>query len=280
MTPPESMEERKIAIVMTDIIGSTKFVQRHGAQKAALWFSKHDRLMMTLVSEFGGVWVDASDGVLVFFYSVGDAIAFAFEYKKKLNQYKFPFRSRLGIHWADMIITKTAKKLVSGGAKRLNIEGIGKNICARTMSLCGPEQILLSQDAYICFKARTRQHKYIPKNVLSVLVGLYKFKGVSEPEALYALGTEEAHLQPPQDSEKAKRLGGSRRIKTRLRQKQFKEIFWWFYWRVGTIFFIWFIYQIWPLLRYYDTIDDIHNFFVYIGDKISYLFHLFAKHKM
>lgn len=280
MTPPESMEQRKIAIVMTDIIGSTKFVQRHGAQVAAIWFSKHDRLMMTLVSEFGGVWVDASDGVLVFFYSVGDAIAFAFEYKKKLKQHKFPFRSRLGIHWDDMIITKTAKKLVSGGAKRLNIEGIGKNICARTMSLCGPEQILLSQSAYTIFKSRTRQHKYIPKNVLSVLVGLYKFKGVSEPEALYALGTEQAHLQPPEDSEKAKRLGGSRKIKTRLRQKKFKELVEYFFWRIGTIFFIWFIYQIWPLLRYYDTIDDIHNFFVYIGDKISYLFHLFVKHKM
>lgn len=280
MSTTGEMEHRKIAIVMTDIIGSTRFVQTNGAKIAATWFSKHDKLMMTLVSEFGGVWVDASDGVLVFFYSVGDAIAFSFEYKKKIRDFKFPFRSRLGIHWDEMIITKTSKKLVSGGAKRLNIEGIGKNICARTMSLCGPDQILLSESAYKNFKSRTRQHKYIPKNVLSVLVGLYKFKGVSEPEALYALGTEQAHLQPPQDSEKAKRLGGSRRIKTRLRQKQFKELFWWFYWRIGSILVIWFVYQFWPLLRYFDTINDIHNFIVCIKDEISYLFHLFIKHKV
>jgi class 3 adenylate cyclase len=279
MGPPQSMEQRNIAIVMTDIIGSTAFVQRHGAEKAALWFSKHDRLMMTLVAEFDGVWVDASDGVLVFFYSVGDAIAFSFEYKKKIKRYKFPFRSRLGIHWANMIITKTSKKLVSGGAKRLNIEGIGKNVCARTMSLCGPEQILLSQAAYLTFKSRG-YHKYIPKDVLSVLVGLYKFKGVSEPEQIYALGTEQSHLQPPEDSEKAKRIGGKGKIKTRLRQKKLKEIVEYVFWRVGFVCFLYVLWGSWPFLRYYDTIDDIHNFFVRISDGISYLFHLFVKHRM
>ena len=49
MTTPECVKSDTIAIVMTDIIGSTKFVQKHGAQKAAIWFSQHDRLTMSLI---------------------------------------------------------------------------------------------------------------------------------------------------------------------------------------------------------------------------------------
>ena len=82
MVPPEDMKYATIAIVMTDIIGSTRFVQRNGASIAALWFSKHDKLTMTLIAEHGGQFIDASDGMLCYFNSVGDAIAFSFEYKK------------------------------------------------------------------------------------------------------------------------------------------------------------------------------------------------------
>lgn len=260
MSVPENMHKATIAIVMTDIIGSTRFVQRNGANVAAIWFSKHDRLTMTLIAEHQGQFIDASDGMLCYFSNVGDAIAFSFEYKRKLRQYKFPFRSRIGIHWDDMIITKTNSKLVKGGAKRLNIEGLGKNICARTMSLCGPEQILLSKSAYSAFKSRVRHNRFIPKDVLVVMVGLYKFKGVSEPEQLYALGTEQSQIQPPPNSEKAKRIGGSKKIKTRLRQKKIKEIVEYFFWRLSIIYFTYLVWALWPFLRYFDWIDNLHRF--------------------
>jgi len=280
MTIPESVKSETIAIVMTDIIGSTKFVQKHGAQKAAIWFSQHDRLTMSLIYEHKGVFIDASDGMLCYFNSVTDAVAFSFEYKRSLLKHKFPFKSRLGIHWDDMIITKTSQKLVKGGAKRMNIEGIGKNICARTMSLCGPDQILMSQKAYLSFKSRISNNRFIPKDALVVLVGLYAFKGVKNPEQIYALGTRESHIQPPPDSEKAKRLGGSKKIKTRLAQKKAIEIIEYFFWRLGTIWTLIFIYYAWPFLRYYDLINDIHLFF---QDIFLYLYKfllLVKKHKI
>ena len=261
MTPPESIKSASIAIVMTDIIGSTKFVQKHGANVAAIWFSKHDRLTMTLIAEYQGSFIDASDGMLCYFNTVPDAIAFSFAYKKALKKYKFPFRSRIGIHWDNMIITKTSQKLVKGGAKRMNIEGIGKNICARTMSLCGPEQILMSQKAYLVFRSRISSNRFIPKDALIVLVGLYKFKGVKNPEVLYALGTETSQIQPPPSNEKAFRIGGRKKIKTSLKHKKVKEILEYFFWRFSLIFMTLVVYYLWPFLRYYDVIDDIHVFF-------------------
>jgi len=244
----ENTVEANIAIVLTDIIGSTKFVQRNGAHVAAKWFGTHDRYVMNLIARHGGQLIDASDGHLMYFPSVVEAIEFAFEYKKVLRRKKFPFRSRVGIHWDSMLIVKSEEHMVRAGGKRINLEGIGKNIAARTMSLCGEEQILLSQSAFAQYKKWGHRSNYIPKNALVALVGLYKFKGVSEPEALYAIGQIQAQLQPPEDSEKAKRIGGKNKIRTRLRNKNLKEIFWWFYWRIGFIAICAWLYFLWPLL--------------------------------
>ena len=229
---PGNIVEANIAIVLTDIIGSTKFVQKNGSRVAAQWFGVHDKAVMNFIQRHNGRLVDASDGHLMYFGNVGDAIAFAFDYKKYLRVKKFPFRSRVGIHWDKMLIVKTEEHLVMAGGKRINLEGIGKNIAARTMSLCAEEQILLSSAAYNMYKQTGFKNRYIPKKVLSALVGLYKFKGVKEPESLYAIGLIEMQLQPPKDSEKAKRIGGHKKIKTRLKHKKWIEIFWYFIWRL------------------------------------------------
>jgi len=217
------MVNAEIAIVLTDIIASTKFVQRNGAQVAATWFSTHDKMVLSLITRFNGQWVDNSDGHLMYFGTVQDAIAFACVYKQKLKLHKFPFASRVGIHWDDMIIVKTDQKLVAGGVKRVNIEGIGKNIAARTMSICGADQILLSNRAYVKFKSRLTSNRHIPKSVLIACAGLYRFKGVSQPEQLWIIGFSQASIQPPPSGEKATRLGGNKKIKTHFKHKALKE---------------------------------------------------------
>jgi class 3 adenylate cyclase len=275
MTPPENMVNAQIAIVLTDIIGSTKFVQKHGARVAAKWFGVHDRMILSLITKFNGQWVDNSDGHLMYFAAVSDAIAFSFEYKKKLRQNKFPFRSRVGIHWdEDMIITKTATHLVKGGVKSLNIEGLGKARSARCMSICGAEQILLTKSAWLKFKSRTNRNPYIPKRAMGVLVGLYQFKGVSEPEQIYAMGLIEAQLQPPPDGDKVKRLGGAKKIKTRLRNKNIKEICWWIFWRIGFIAVCMWIYVLWPLLsdEHSKTLWNIDYWFLVPFEWVDYVF--------
>ncbi len=227
--------EANIAIVLTDIIGSTKFVQKNGSRAAAQWFGIHDKAVMNFIQRHNGQLVDASDGHLMYFGSIPDAIAFAFDYKKFLRVKKFPFRSRVGIHWDKMLIVRSEEHMVRAGGKRVNLEGIGKNIAARTMSLCGPEQILLSSSAYLHYKKYGHRSKFIPKDALVALVGLYSFKGVAEPEAIYAIGQLEFQLQPPPDSEKAKRIGGQKKIKTRLKHKKWSEIFWYVIWRIFLI---------------------------------------------
>ena len=278
MSLPENMIDAEIAIVLTDIIGSTKFVQKHGSRIAATWFGAHDRMVLSLITRFNGQWVDNSDGHLMYFATIQDAVAFSFEYKSSLRKHKVPFRSRVGIHWDKMIITKTAKKLANAGVKRINIEGIGKNIAARTMSICGPEQILLSHNAITKFKRSQNKHRFIPKNARYALVGLYQFKGVKEPEKVYALGTDIEHLQPPPNSEKVKRLGGAKKIKSRARDRKLKEWFWFVCPKLAFCCAIYWIYLFWPTLSneitrrhlgvdsYFFWIDYVNIILEYIRD--------------
>jgi class 3 adenylate cyclase len=272
----ENIVEAEIAIVLTDIIGSTKFVQKNGSRIAAKWFSIHDKAVMNFIQRHNGRLVDASDGHLMYFGTVGDAIAFSFEYKKYLRVKKFPFRSRVGIHWDKMLIVKSEEHLVRAGGKRINLEGIGKNIAARTMSLCSKEQILLSSSAYKRYKQFGHRNRFIPKNALTALVGLYKFKGVTEPEAIYAVGQVQLQLQPPPDSEKAKRVGGHKKIKTKLRHKKILEIFWWLVYRlfwIALFLLFWFIAQI-SLNSFYNDLFKFYlgiDLFYWLGPTVIYI---------
>ena len=54
---------------------------------------------------------------------------------------------------------------------------------------------------------------------------MYKYKGVSQPQAVYAVSSEHHLLQPPRGNDKAKRLGGPKYIKKRLRDKKIKDWF-------------------------------------------------------
>ena len=83
----DNIIEAEIAIVLTDIIGSTKFVERNGNKIAANWFSAHDRFCISQITRHNGVLCDASDGFLMYFASVQDAIAFCISYKKGLKKH-------------------------------------------------------------------------------------------------------------------------------------------------------------------------------------------------
>lgn len=278
----KNIVEANIAIVLTDIIGSTKFVQKNGSRVAAQWFGIHDKAVMNFIQRHNGRLVDASDGHLMYFGSVSDAIAFAFDYKRFLRIKKFPFRSRVGIHWDSMLIIRSEEHIVRAGGKRINLEGLGKNIAARTMSLCAEEQILLSASAYKHYKKYGHRNRFIPKDALIALVGLYKFKGVSEPEALYAIGQIQMQLQAPPDSEKAKRIGGHKKIKTRLRHKKLSEIFWWFIWKlfwIEAVFLSYALFQISTkpisndLFKYFTGIN-LYYFFSPIKKALDYIYYL------
>ena len=216
------LKERVLAIVLLDIIGSTRIVEVLGAKKSAVLFQAHDRLTRNLCYRYKGREIDRSDGFLLSFESVVDAVNFGLHYQR-LIPLKLQINSRVGIHWGAIVEVHQDELWVGVGAKRVELEGLNKNIAARVMSICRPRQVLLTREALDVCKSRV--NSYTPKGARYACVGLYKFKGVLKPQSIYAVGQTIESLQPPRGNAKVKRLGGPERVKSHLRHMRAYELF-------------------------------------------------------
>lgn len=262
------MKETQLAIVLLDIIGSTHIVEQIGAKRAALLFQAHDTLARGLCYKFNGREIDRSDGFLLSFESIVDAVNFALHYQKDIPK-KTKLNTRIGIHWGRVIEVHQDELWVGVGAKRVELEGLNKNIAARTMSICGKGQVLLTQEA---FKAcRGRMNSMTPKHTRYVSVGLYKFKGVSTPQQIFAVGYTTESLQPPKGNSKVKRLGGPNKVKSHFRHMRAMEILDYLFWRLGILALVFCLYIFYsviskPFMRdllglgWWDWIDSVNDY--------------------
>ena len=237
--------ETKLAIVLLDLIGSTKFVQQVGALKAAQWLQYHDRLARSLVYKFEGREIDRSDGFLLSFDRPIDAVNFALIYQQPVPP-KVKIDYRIGIHWGCIVEVKQSELFTMTGAKSIELEGVSKNIAARTMSICQAGQVLLTKEAMAAIKGRTNH--WTPRGTRYACVGEYRFKGVREPQIIYAVGSTIESLQPPPSSEKVKRLGGPKKIKSRMRDRKVREWLWWFLKKVALVILLWVISVFAPII--------------------------------
>lgn len=240
-----TIQERKLAIVLLDLIGSTTFVQKAGATRAARWLQYHDRLTRSLLYRFEGREIDRSDGFMLSFESAVNALNFALWYQSTIPP-KTLLGCRIGIHWGTIAEVTQEDRFTLVGAKNVELEGISKNIAARTMSICRAGQVLLTHDAYKAIHGRS--NRYTPQGARFALVGLYRFKGVSEPITLYAVGVEIEALQPPRGNSKVKRLGGPKKIKSRLRDRKLKEWAQWLIVRLTIMSVIYIWVALWPCM--------------------------------
>jgi len=257
------MTERTLAIVLLDLIGSTAFVQRVGQMRAAQWLQYHDRLARSLLYKFNGREIDRSDGFMLSFERVVDAVNFALHYQAQIPA-KTRLDTRIGIHWGSIIEVTQDEAYVLANAKSVELEGVSKNIAARTMSVCQAGQVLLTKEAFRAVRGRTNY--YTPKETRYACVGLYRFKGVANPQVLYAVGQTIESLQPPPSSEKAKRIGGKRKIKSRMRDKRFKEWLWFILTRWAVVNIIYWLARAWSFLSQPEMLDfyDIYPYFFWV----------------
>lgn len=268
--PTFRMRERYLAIVLLDIIGSTRIVEALGAKRVAVLFQAHDKIARNLCYKFNGREIDRSDGFLLSFESVVDAVNFGLHYQK-IVPLKLQLNTRIGIHWGRIVEVHQDELWVGVGAKRVELEGLNKNIAARVMSICNPKQVLLTEAAFK--ECKGRMNAFTPKGTRYACVGLYSFKGVRVPQSVYAVGETIESLQPPKGGDKVKRLGGPKKVKSHFRQMRFHELFDYFIWRAGILsilILLWVFYEIIskPLmrdllgLRWWSWIDAVNAWFL------------------
>ncbi len=192
-----SQASQSHVLLLTDVVDSTRIAESLGdARMTDLW-TAHDRAARDLLVRWPGQEIDRTDGFLLLFDSVLDAVRYALDYHEALRtlsaQLDQPLRARVGIHLADVILRENALSDIALGAKPIEVEGLGKPLAARVMSVAAGGQTLLTAAA---------RHALPDAGLRVQSHGHWRMKGISEPVELFEVGGGQAPFTPPPDGPK------------------------------------------------------------------------------
>lgn len=203
-------------LLISDLVESTRLVERLGDKRAALLFARHDRLARDLLARHAGLEIDKADGFLLLFERPLCAVRYALEYHQALGRLaadldelapdarlKETLSARVGIHLGEVILRHNPANDVARGAKPIEVEGLAKPIASRLMSLAEPRQTLLTRGACELARRAAVDMTAFESPVCWLCHGTYRIHGVDRPLRIYEVGTVGiAPLVPPEGSEK------------------------------------------------------------------------------
>jgi predicted ATPase/class 3 adenylate cyclase len=185
------------ALLLTDVVDSTKLSEAIGDLAMAEVWAAHDRVARGLLPQWRGREIDKTDGMLLMFDTAADAVYYALHYHHALADLHMPLKARAGLHVGPVILRENAPEDVARGAKPLEVDGLAKPTAARVMSLARGGQTLLTPEA----------REDLGKTVLKTQShGHWQIKGVADPIELFEVGFPEDRFVAPSDSEKVFRV--------------------------------------------------------------------------
>ena len=185
------------ALLLTDVVDSTRLTERLDEGEATALWSTHDRLARDLIPKWRGREIDKTDGMLVLFDAVDDAVGYALAYQRALRERGLGIEARAGIHVGPISLRANPADDVARGAKPVEVDGIALPTVARVMSVAGGGQILLSEDA-------RRALGVVAQRIQSH--GHWLLQGITQPVELFEVIEGDAQFRSPADGAKAYRV--------------------------------------------------------------------------
>ena len=185
------------ALLLTDVVDSTRLTEELGDARMAKLWTAHDRIARDLLPLWRGREIGKTDGMLLLFDGVGEAVGYALAYHNALTAAKLPFKARAGIHVGPVSLRLNAPDDVARGAKPIEIDGLAIPVTARVMSVAMGAQTLLSADARLALGV-------VPERVMSH--GYWRMHGVADPVELFEVGEDGAPFVAPPDGAKVYRV--------------------------------------------------------------------------
>ncbi len=175
--------ERSMALMFSDIVGSTPYFNRFGDAAGRQLQQLHADLLAQCVPANGGRIVDTSgDGAFCAFGSADDAVRGVMALHGQLARAnaergaQHQLQVRVGLHWGPVLTDGTA---VSGDAV---------NLCARVAASADPGEIRLTRRT---FQELERAHRLCCRGL-----GAVQLKGVTQPVDVLALDWRDRALFP------------------------------------------------------------------------------------
>jgi len=189
------------ALLLTDLVDSTRLTESLGDAAAGALWAAHDRAARERLGAWRGREIDKSDGFLLLFDRAADALGYALDYHRALAAIDPRLRARVGLHVGPVSLRANDAADIVRGAKPFEVEGVAKPVAARVMALAAGGQTLLTAAARAALGDRAVSTRIEP-------VGQWQLKGIADPVALYAAAAEGdvAALATPADGDKGWRV--------------------------------------------------------------------------
>lgn len=133
--------EQELAILFSDIVGSTGYFERHGDSAGLRMVRRHHELFKPIVQAHGGRVVKTiGDGLMAVFKSARGAVDASYEMQRCLRTAntrlarRERIRVRIGVHHGPVLVDSTG-----------DVFGDVVNVAARIQAKAGPEQILVGE---------------------------------------------------------------------------------------------------------------------------------------
>lgn len=148
-SPPHPMGEypqdsfQKMAVLFTDIVGSTAYFKHHGNVAGRKMLQTHQDLVSKAIAEHSGIFIKTlGDSVMAYFLNPREAVKAAIKIQQKFSVYnekklrESQIHIRIGIHFGDGIVEEK------------DIFGDAVNMAAKVVQIAESDQIFLSQELY------------------------------------------------------------------------------------------------------------------------------------
>ncbi len=186
------------ALLFTDVVDSTAWVEAAGDERASSLWADHDRRTRQLLTLHGGMEIDRTDGFFAVFEHAGEAARFAVSYHDFLHA--MGLAARVGIHEGAVTCARTHPTTLPAGPSRSKSKVCAKPLAARIMSLARGGQTLLTAHAAAAVRDA------LPPGSALLVCGHYRLKGIEAPVEVFGLAREGHDFEPPADTEKAYRV--------------------------------------------------------------------------
>jgi serine/threonine protein kinase/class 3 adenylate cyclase len=199
---------RLLALLFTDIVGSTALKSHLGMQTYRALLTRHNEIFESSLRKYAEAKVvnRTGDGYFASFATASDAVAFALAFQSRMGLEPWepqPLAARLGIHLGEVSIMS-----VDG---REDLSGLSADIAARVMSVAVGGQILLTRPAFEDAMQFLSRSASTPGNKSPELAwadhGKYLLKGAERAIELFEIGVKGfSPLVAPPNGEKAVRV--------------------------------------------------------------------------
>jgi class 3 adenylate cyclase len=139
--PDASMHN--IAVLFTDVVGSTKYFKAYGDIKGREMLRKHHRIAISIVEDYGGSLIkEVGDSVMVYFPDALNALKASIKMQHQFNSHnrgselRDQIRIRVGIHYGKVIVEEK------------DIYGDVVNVAAKLTNLANGDQVFVSKEVY------------------------------------------------------------------------------------------------------------------------------------